>query len=230
MSIQVTCPWCESRFRGPDEVAGRRVKCPRCEERFLVESGVVGAGEAERVGGAGGGGRGLGPITQLPRSERRRRSGGMEFPGLGVPWWSVCAGAAVVVLLAVGLVVWATASGGGGGGGGGEVRAVVGDGQVGNGRATGGRAEGAGAAESEGTLMMINGRLYRVPPGRTGVTMGRDGVVRFSSGEPIPLAEVPPGMTPQAVMEAWKQRREAARAAKEANGASSPDAIPQNTP
>ena len=36
VSLIVTCPECEKKFKPKSDVSGQKIKCPFCEEKFVV--------------------------------------------------------------------------------------------------------------------------------------------------------------------------------------------------
>jgi hypothetical protein len=84
MPISVQCPGCGKSLKGPDELAGKRVKCPKCGRQFQLPAHVSSA--AQPTGTAP-------PLSNSPPLQLVSREN---------LWWSI---GAIWVLLVIGLSI-----------------------------------------------------------------------------------------------------------------------------
>jgi len=101
MPIVVQCSGCGSKFRAPDEAAGKRVKCPKCSAMIEVKSGQpqqpahphvtaeIGSRAAPAV-----------PAKAAPVSDRIGTGGSSR-----VLAWASCGGGAITILLII-VLLW----------------------------------------------------------------------------------------------------------------------------
>jgi hypothetical protein len=48
MAVTFTCPHCEKRIKGREELVGRKVRCPGCQQSFVAQAGGNGSAAAAK--------------------------------------------------------------------------------------------------------------------------------------------------------------------------------------